>query len=64
MTPEFPKRLHLRLNEKDWADLRKAKLITNAHSYAEVLREALTLRINVEEERILRMEQLLKDKQP
>lgn len=61
MKPEFPKRLNLDLSERDWRNLKEAKEVSGAYSYAQTLREAVTRHLTIERERF-RLEQERKGK--
>lgn len=55
-------RLQLKLSPQEKAELEEAKTLSGARSYVQTVTEAIRRHGNIERERILRMQQLLKDK--
>jgi hypothetical protein len=55
-------RLQLKLSPREKEELEEAKLLSGARSYVQTVTEAVRRHGNVERERVLRMQELLKDK--
>jgi hypothetical protein len=58
----YPRQLHVKLTKQEWDTLEEAKVLSGASTYTQTVTEALYRHATIERERILRMQQLLKDR--